>query len=76
MIVGDRLFTRPRWKAVLRSRLLAGRHVRITAVKKRRRQMSPATHSITSSARAEQGERDRETERIGGFGLDQLDFRG
>ena len=39
------------WKAVLRSRLLAGRHVRITAVKKRRRQMSPATHSITSSAR-------------------------
>jgi len=25
---------------------------------------------------AEQGERDREPERIGGFGLDQLDFRG
>jgi len=25
---------------------------------------------------AEQRERDRETERIGGFGLDQLDFRG
>ena len=45
------LGVRSGWKPVLRSRLLAGRHVRIIAVKKRRRQMSPAAHSITSSAR-------------------------